>query len=126
MHQLRQRPSGLGRTPKRLREPPSQLLILERPEHDFAHDDAAVADHRQLPLERMRRTALVVAVGPNQEQMLGFRLDEDVLQEIERRSIEPLEIVEEQRQRMLVARKHSDQPTKSHLEASLRDRWWHR
>ena len=59
----------------------------------------------------MRRVDLVVPVCADEEEVLRFGLHQDVLQQIERSPIEPLQIVEEQRQRMLGLREHTDQPT---------------
>src|SRR5580700_6456842 len=53
-----------------------------------------------------------------------------MLEEVERRGIQPLQIVEEQRERVLLAREHPDEAPEHHLEAVLRilrrqlsDRW---
>ena len=46
---------------------------------------------------------LIVAVGADQQQMPHILLGQKILDEIEGRGIEPLQIVEEQRQRMLGA-----------------------
>ena len=44
---------------------------------------------------------LVVAIGADQQQVPHLRLGQQILQQIERRRVEPLQIVEEERQRML-------------------------
>jgi hypothetical protein len=43
-----------------------------------------------------------------------------VLEEVERRCIEPLQIVEEQRERVLLPREYAEKPPENHLEAVLR------
>ena len=44
---------------------------------------------------------LVVAVGADQQQVAYLRPGQQILEQIERRRVEPLQIVEEQRQRMV-------------------------
>ena len=123
MHELRQRQRAfrLGHRSASANQL-AQVSMLERPQHDFLHDRAALADRRELPHQRMRRVDLVVPIRADEQEVLRLGLDEDVLQQLERRAIEPLQIVEEQRQRMLGAREHTDQPPKRHLEAGLRVR----
>ena len=99
-----------------------ERFTVERAQHDVLHDRAALADRRERPHQRVRRVDLVVPVRADEEQVLRLGLDQDVLQQIERRPIEPLQIVEEQRQRMLGACEHTDQPAKGHLKAGLRVR----
>jgi hypothetical protein len=55
---------------------------------------------------------------------------DQLLDEIERRRIQPLQIVEEQRERVLLAREHAKEAPEDHLKAILgvlrrhvRDRW---
>src|SRR5262245_17082217 len=52
--------------------------------------------------------------------MLPFGLDKHRFQQFERRPVEPLEVVEEQRQRVLSTREHADQLSKRHLYPRLR------
>ena len=74
----------------------------------------------ELAHERMGGANLVVAVGADQEQMPDILLDQKILHEIERRGIEPLQIVEEKRQRMFVARENTDEAAEHQLEAAFR------
>src|SRR3979411_2344916 len=53
-----------------------------------------------------------------------------MLEQVESCCIQPLQVIQEQRERMLLARKHSDEAPEHHLEAvlrvlrrQLRDRW---
>ena len=66
------------------------------------------------------RRDFVVAVRTDQQQVLHVRLDQQVLKQIERRSIEPLQIVEEERQRMLLRGEHPQEPPEHQLETPLR------
>ena len=72
----------------------------------------------------------VVPVGADQHQVLHIRPDQQILKQIERRGVEPLQIVEEQGERMLRPREDTDKATEYQLEAALRvlgrkfrDRW---
>src|SRR5215470_15844729 len=49
-----------------------------------------------------------------------IRMDQQIFEQIERGRIEPLQIVEEERQRMLWPREHSHEAAKNQLKASLR------
>src|SRR5262249_62282149 len=57
VHELREWPRSLGRTMKRVREPPGQIFIVERTKHDVRHRRTLVTDSRARPLERVRRGA---------------------------------------------------------------------
>src|SRR5271168_1722416 len=46
-----------------------------------------------------------------------------MLDEIERRGVEPSQIIEEQRERMFLAREHAEEAPENHLEAVLRVLW---
>src|SRR5262245_38170945 len=97
-----------------------QIVMLERTKHDVRHDRTTLTNHGERPLQWVYRVDFVVPVRTYEEQVLRFGLDQDVFQELERRGIEPLQIVEKQRQRMLGTCEHSDQPAQGRLEASLR------
>src|SRR5215472_6883802 len=68
----------------------------------------------------MRCGYFVVAVGADEEEIAKIGPAQQVFQKIECRRIEPLQVVEEQRQRMFRPSKDTDQLPKHHLEASLR------
>ena len=58
-----------------------------------------------IPPERVRGADLVVPVGADQQQVAHLRMRDQMLEQIEGRRIQPLQIVEEQRQRMLRPRR---------------------
>ena len=68
----------------------------------------------------MRGTDLVVPIGADQQQVPHFRVRDQVLDEVERCCIQPLQIIEEQRERVLVASEHPEEAPENHLEAVLR------
>ena len=78
----------------------------------------------------MRGTDLVVPVGADQQQVPHFRVRGKMLEEVERRCIQPLQVVEEQRERVLFAREYPKEAPEHRLKAVLRflrrqvrDRW---
>src|SRR5262245_4964208 len=93
--------------------------MSERPQRDFIYDHAPLADGRQRPPQWMRGIDLIAPIRADEKQMLRLGLNQDVFQQLERRAIEPLQVVEKQRQRMLGAREHTDQSPKRHLHPSL-------
>ena len=56
-------------------------------------------------------------------QVPHIRLGQQILEQIERRRVEPLQVVEEQRQRMLRPGEDADEPPEHQLEAPLRVLW---
>ena len=66
----------------------------------------------------------VVAVGTDQHEVLQIRTGQQVLQKIERHPVEPLQIIEEQRQWMLRPGEDADKPPKHQLKTLLCVLWW--
>ena len=64
----------------------------------------------------MGRSDFVVSVSADQHQVLHARWIQQILEEIERRRVEPLQVVEEERQRMLRPREHPDEPPEDELK----------
>src|SRR3954470_23787657 len=65
----------------------------------------------------------VVPVGANQQQVLHIPPGQQILEQIERCCIEPLEIVEEQGERMFRPREYADESPEHQLKAALRILW---
>ena len=72
----------------------------------------------------MRETDLVVSIGADQQQVPHLRVRDQVLEEVERRCIQPLQIVKEQRERVLLPCEYAEKPPENHLEAVLRFLRW--
>ena len=68
----------------------------------------------------MRGIDLVVAIGADQHQVPQVRPGQQILEQIERRRVEPLQIVEEQRQRMFRPGEDADETPEHQLETALR------
>ena len=63
---------------------------------------------------------LVVPVSPDQHQMPHLRLGQQMLEQVERCRVQPLQIVEEQRQRVLRPGEHAEEAPEHQLKAALR------
>ena len=96
---------------------PANIVEPERGQHDLLDPCAGVADRLERSDERVRGADLVVPVCPDQQQVPHLRMRDQVLDEIERRGVQPLQIVEEQRERMLLAREHAEEAPENHLKA---------
>src|SRR4029077_4527926 len=70
--------------------------------------------------ERMGGSELVGTIGTDQHEMLQIRLPQQILQQIERRRVDPLQVVEEQRQWMFRPGEYADKPSKYQLETPAR------
>ena len=62
---------------------------------------------------------LVVPVGTDQHEVLRTQLGQQNFQQIERRRIKPLQIIEEQREWMFGPGEYCDKPPKHQLETQL-------
>src|SRR6202163_243543 len=96
---------------------PSDIIELEGRQHDLPDRRSGFADRLQRPQKRMRRTDLVVPVGADQQQMPHLGVRDQMLEKIERCCIQPLQIIEEQRERMFLVREHYEEAAEYHLEA---------
>src|ERR1700716_233882 len=77
------------------------------------------ADRLQRPQKRVRGTDLVVPVGADQQQVPHFRVRNQMLEEVKRCCIQPLQVIEEQCERMVPVREHTEEASENHLEAVL-------
>src|ERR1700693_6584627 len=99
---------------------PSDIVDPERRQHDLMHPRIGVTDRFKSPQKRVRGSDLVVSIGPDQKQVPHLRVRDKVLERFERRCIKPLQIVEEQRERVLLPREYAEKAPENHLEAVLR------
>src|ERR1700729_4039297 len=123
LYQLRQR-CDMGRiAAKRIRDQLLEVVTGERFQVDLLNQRSGLADCVELVSQRMRGIDLVVPISADQHQVLQIRLGQQVLQQIESRSIEPLQIVEKERQRMFLPGKNTDESAEHELETALRLLW---
>ena len=119
LHQLRQGPRALRLAMQGIGDEPADIVEPEGRQHDLLDPRSGFADRLQRPHQRVSGTDLVVPVGADQQQVPHLRVRDQVLEEVERRRIQPLQIVEEQRERVLLAREHAEEAPEHHLEAVL-------
>src|SRR6202030_860682 len=99
---------------------PSDIVEPKGCQHDLLDRRSGIANRVERPQKRVRRADLVVSIGPDQKQVPHLRVRDQVLEEVERRSIKPLQIVEEQRERVLFPCEYAEKPSENHLESVLR------
>src|SRR5713226_1897225 len=87
---------------------------------DLLHYRSSLADRLELAHQRMGGIDFVVPVGADQHQVLHIRTGQQILEQIERSSVEPLQIVEEQGKRMFRPCEYADEPTQDQLKTTLR------
>ena len=68
----------------------------------------------------MRGTDLVVPIGADQQQVPHVRVRDQMLEQVERRRVQPLQIIEKQRERMFRPSEDTEEPPEHQLEARLR------
>src|SRR5215471_18377547 len=100
-----------------------EMLSAERPKRDLLYPSASGLDRVELAHERMGRRHFVVAVGADEEKIAKLGPAQQVLQQVERRRVEPLQVIKEERQRMFRLREDADELPKHQLEAQLRVLW---
>src|SRR5262249_17874500 len=74
--------------------------------------------------ERMSCSDFVVAVGTDEEKIAELGPAQQVVEQIEGRGVEPLQVVEEKCERMFRPSEHPDELAKHQLEAPLRVLRW--
>src|SRR5262249_13044447 len=120
VNELSQRRSTLTFATNAIGDKLLQRGAVESRNPDMPHHRPGPADGLELANQGMGRIDLIVPVGANDQQMTHVRLGQQIFQQIERRGVQPLQIVEEQRERMLRPRKYTDESTEHELKASLR------
>src|SRR4029453_9166724 len=123
MDQLRQRDGGLRFTVKRIRYQLGQVFTGQGREYDFLQYRSTLSHRFELAHQRMACIDFVVPVGTDQHQVLHIRPGQQILHQVERRGIEPLQIVKEKGERMFRPREYADESTEHQLKAALRVLW---
>ena len=123
LHQLRQRRDMGWIAAKRIRDQLLEVVASEGCQVNLLNQRSGLADCVELVPQRMCGIDLVVPISADQHQVLQIRLGQQVLQQIESRSIEPLQIVEKERQRMFLPGKNTDESAEHELETALRLLW---
>ena len=102
---------------QRIGDERADIVEPERRQHNLLDPYSSFAERLQRPRERVRRTDFVVSVGPDQHQVPYVRIGNQVLQEFKSCRVQPLQIVEEQRERVLWPGERTEEPPEHQLEA---------
>ena len=124
MQELRERGGARQVAAECIRNELPHVFACERRKRNVLHVRSRVPKCFKLARQWMRRRDFVVPVRADQHQVRHAGWSQQIFEEIERRRIEPLQVVEEQCQWMLRAGKDADKPPKHQLEAPLRVVWW--
>ena len=119
IHQLSQGSRAPMLRMQGIREQPLHVVRHEGRKPDLPHPPPGIPDRREHPRERVRGTDLVVPVGADQQQVPHLRVRDKMLHQIKGRRVQPLQIVEEQRERVLRPGEHAEETPEHQLEASL-------
>ena len=105
---------------ERIRNQRAHVFVGDGRKDNLLYGRSRVADRLELAYQRMGGRDFVVPVGADQQQVPHIRLGQQVFEQVERRRIEPLQIVEEQGQRVLRPGEHAEEAPEDQLEAPLR------
>src|SRR5882672_3849437 len=94
VHQRRQRGGARRLAAKRIRNELTHVLMGEGRELDFLHGRSRVPYRLELQNQRMGGADFVVAIRTDQHEVPQIRQSEYVLEQVERRGVEPLQVVE--------------------------------
>src|SRR5215468_2951595 len=97
---------------------PTQVFGSQRAELDVLYPCGGF-NRFQRAHKRMRGRDLIIPVGADQQHVPHIRMSQQVLKQIERGRVEPLQIVEEERQGMFRSGKYSQEAAENELVASL-------
>ncbi len=120
MDQLRQRGGARWLAAQGLRHELPHVITGEGRQADHLHRRSRLTDRVEFAPERMGRINFVVPVGPDQHQMPHIRLSQHVCDEIQGGRVEPLQVVEKERQRMLRPGKHAEEAPEHKLKPASR------
>ena len=98
----------------------SHIVERQRGEHDVPHHRAGLTDRVQRQHQRMGGADLVVPVGADEQEVPDVGMDDDMLDQFERGCIEPLHVVEKERERMFLARNYTEKGPEHRQEPVFR------
>src|SRR5262245_4804422 len=119
MHQLRQRRGAFKLAVKCIPNQRLYVLTGKGCKRDFIDLGARALDGLKLDPQGMCGIDFIVAISTNQHQVLQIRLDQQILQQVECGRVEPLQIVEKERQRMLGSGKDANESPEHELKTAL-------
>ena len=120
VNELRQRPRAFQVAMQGAADEPADIVEPKRRQHDLTHPRVRFLDRLQRSQKRVSGTDLVVPIGADQQQVPHLRVRDQMLDEVERGGIQPLQIIEEQRERMLGRGERAKEAPKHQLKSVLR------
>src|SRR4051812_33031958 len=119
MYQLRQRRGDVRFTAKSIGNQVRDVFAGKWRQRDLLDLRASVLDGIKLAPQWMSGIDLVVAKSADQHQVPQIRSGEQVLDQVERCCVEPLQVIEEQHQRMFRTCEYADKSSEHEVEAAL-------
>src|ERR1700694_2947539 len=95
---------------------------INRPKSSWA-SGARLTDRFEPARQRMGGIDFVVAVSTDHHQVLHIRPGQQILEQIQRRRVQPLQVIEKQEERMFRSCEYADETPEDQLEAMLRVLW---
>ena len=87
IYELHQRPDVCRIASKRAGEQLPEVITRQPREADFMHLRSGLADGIERARQRMGGIDLVIAIGPDQHQILELRTDQQIIEQVERRLV---------------------------------------
>src|SRR6266851_4060979 len=95
----------------------ADIIEIERCQDDLLYPRSALTDPLQRAREWVKRTDLVVAIGPDQHQVPHIWISNHVLQQFKGCRVQPLQIIKKQRERVLRPGEHVKEMPEHKLKA---------
>ena len=92
------------------------MFSAEGRQRDLIDLRAGAANGLELVHERMGRVDFVVSIGADHQQMAQVGSDHQIFEKVERRRVDPMQIVEEERQGMFRRSEYADETPERDLE----------
>src|SRR5215469_7720093 len=102
MHNSRQWPGARTILVEAIGYEPTHNVEGQRRENDLSHNRPGLSDRVQHQHERMGEAYLVVPVRADQEEVPDFRVGDEMLNQSERGRVQPLQVIEEEGERVLL------------------------
>ncbi len=101
-----------------------EICWRQRTKGDVTDRRSGFAHGRHLPEQRVRWSNFVVAVSADQHQVSDVVTDQELAEQVHRRRVHPLQVVQEQSKRVLGARKDADEARKHEVKTRARILRW--
>src|SRR5580704_6081528 len=103
-----------------IRDKSADIVDPKGCKHDLTDPSSGIANRLERPKKRVRGADLVVPISPYQKQVPHLSVRDQMIEEVERCCISPLQIVEEQGERVLLTCEYAEEMPEYRLEAVLR------